>query len=240
MRHSGRLMFYQITADEERRVSRSIVMVKRSSLVFQQSGLFLRTASLKRTKTSWYICLFTIWPRCTNSWWTMPLQSQKTQPTTPWFLTNTSLLSWGGSSRPFPHALRRLHLKNLKCLCKLFTKFTAKFHTHTHTRAFFSSSFIVTLSLNRREACACVQFSRCSWTINAHSEAGQVAVCCQNVALGVFSSLRTLSMLVGALFKMFRLFLNTPLISKACFLWRVNYMVCIFCRFEVCCFVQYL
>ena len=38
------------------------------------SGLFLRTASLKRAKTSWYYCLFTIWPRGTNSWWTMPFQ----------------------------------------------------------------------------------------------------------------------------------------------------------------------
>ena len=36
------------------------------------SGLFLRTASLKCSKTSWYNCLFTIWPRGTNSWWTMP------------------------------------------------------------------------------------------------------------------------------------------------------------------------
>ena len=38
------------------------------------SGLFLRTASLKRAKISWYNCLFTIWPRGTNSWWTMPFQ----------------------------------------------------------------------------------------------------------------------------------------------------------------------
>jgi len=72
------------------------------------SGLFLRTASLKRAKTSWYNCLFTIWPRGTNAWWTMPFQSKKHNqqhldlwPTHPCF-------SW--SRRPFPRPLRRLHL----------------------------------------------------------------------------------------------------------------------------------
>ena len=41
-------------------------------------GLFLRTETLKRSKTSWYNCLFTIWPSGTNSWWTMPFQSKNT------------------------------------------------------------------------------------------------------------------------------------------------------------------
>jgi hypothetical protein len=45
---------------------------------------------------------------------------------------------------------------------------------------------------------------------NAHSEAGQMAVCCQNLTLGVLSSRSTRSVLVGALFKKFGLFLNTP------------------------------
>jgi len=79
----------------------------------------------------------------------------------------------------------------------------------THTRC-SSSSFIVTLSLIRRTACARAQFSGCSSTINAHNETGQLAVCCQNLTLGALSSRSVLSLLVGALFKKFGLFLNTP------------------------------
>jgi len=45
---------------------------------------------------------------------------------------------------------------------------------------------------------------------NAHSETGQMAVCCQNLMLGVLSSHSAPSVLVGALFKKFSLFLNTP------------------------------
>jgi hypothetical protein len=40
-------------------------------------------------------------------------------------------------------------------------------------------------------------------TTNAHSETGQIAVCCQNLTLGALSSRSTLSVLVGALFKKF-------------------------------------
>jgi len=75
-------------------------------------------------------------------------------------------------------------VKQMKCLCKIFTKFVAKLQTHTHTCC-SSSSFIVTLSLIRRTACARAQFSGCSSTTNAHSETGQMAVCCQNLPLGV-------------------------------------------------------
>jgi len=46
--------------------------------------------------------------------------------------------------------------------------------------------------------------------INAHSLKGQMAVCCQNLALGAVSSRSTLFLLVGALFKKFDLFLNIP------------------------------
>jgi len=88
----------------------------------------------------------------------------------------------------------------------LFPKLTTTFHTHTHCS---SSSFTVTLSLIRRTACAHAQFTRCSSTINARSEMGQKAVCCQNLTLDALSSRSTLSVLVGALFKMFVLFLNT-------------------------------
>jgi hypothetical protein len=60
----------------------------------------------------------------------------------------------------------------------------------------------------RRTACALQQFSGCNSTTNAHSETGQIVVCCQNLALGAVSSRRALSVLVGALFKNFGLFLN--------------------------------
>jgi hypothetical protein len=53
------------------------------------------------------------------------------------------------------------------------------------------------------------QFSGCSSTSNAHSEMGQMAVCCQNLPLGVLSSHSLPSVLVGALFKKFGPFLNT-------------------------------
>ena len=66
------------------------------------------------------------------------------------------------------------------------------------------------LSLIRRTACASAQFSGCSSTTNADSETGQMAVCCQNLTLGALSSRSALSVLVGALFKKFSLFLNTP------------------------------
>jgi hypothetical protein len=39
-----------------------------------------------------------------------------------------------------------------------------------------------------------------------------MAVCCQNLTLGALISHSALSVLVGALFKKFGLFLNTPLI----------------------------
>jgi len=132
------------------------------------------------------------------------------------FYRNVGDIFW--SRRPFPHALRRLHLKNLKCLCNLLIKFTAKFHKHVVLQA-------LSLSLIRQTACVCVQFSRCSWTTNAHSETGQMAVCCQNVTLGAFTSLRTLSVPVGVLFKKFGLFLNRLHISKACLLWGENYFL---------------
>jgi hypothetical protein len=45
---------------------------------------------------------------------------------------------------------------------------------------------------------------------NAHSKTGQMAVCCQNLPLDALSSHSAPSVLVGALFKKFGLFLNTP------------------------------
>jgi hypothetical protein len=65
------------------------------------------------------------------------------------------------------------------------------------------------VGLIRRTACARVQFSGCSSTTNAHSETGQMAVCCQNLPLGALSSRSAPSLLFGALFKKFCIFLNT-------------------------------
>jgi 5-formaminoimidazole-4-carboxamide-1-beta-D-ribofuranosyl 5'-monophosphate synthetase len=45
---------------------------------------------------------------------------------------------------------------------------------------------------------------------NAHSKTGQMAVCFQNLTLGALSSHSALSVLVGALFKKYGLFLNNP------------------------------
>jgi hypothetical protein len=63
-------------------------------------------------------------------------------------------------------------------------------------------------------ACARAQFNGCSATINVHSETGQMAVCCQNLLLGAFSSRSAPSLLVGALFKKFGLFLNTGVLPE--------------------------
>jgi hypothetical protein len=67
------------------------------------------------------------------------LSNQKTQPTSPWTSTDSSVLFW--SRRPFYTVLPVCLVKQLKCLCKMFTMFAAKFHTHTHTRALFFKLF---------------------------------------------------------------------------------------------------
>jgi hypothetical protein len=60
----------------------------------------------------------------------------------------------------------------------------------------------------RRKACARAQFNGCSSKTNDHNETGQMAVCCQNLTLGAHSTRNALSVLVGASFKNFGLFLN--------------------------------
>jgi hypothetical protein len=72
-----------------------------------------------------------------------------------------------------------------------------------------SAKFVI-----RRTACARAQFNGCSSTTNAHSEMGQMAVHCQNLTLGALSSRSALSVLVGALFKKFNLFLNRVYIAE--------------------------
>ena len=49
---------------------------------------------------------------------------------------------------------------------------------------------------------------------NAHSENGQMAVCCQNLPLGALSSRSAFSVLVGALFKKFGILSNKPRFRK--------------------------
>jgi hypothetical protein len=110
-------------------------------------------------------------------------------------------------------------VKQLKCLCKIFTQFVAKFHTHTRS----SSSLIVT-SLVWRTACACAQFSRCSSMTNIYSEMGQMAVCCQNLMLGALISCSALSVLVGMPFKKFSLFLNMPCVYVCVYIYIYTYI----------------
>jgi hypothetical protein len=58
--------------------------------------------------------------------------------------------------------------------------------THFLWRQNFTHVVLKTLLLSlRRTACARAQFSGCSSTTNAHSETGQMGVCCQNLTLGV-------------------------------------------------------
>jgi hypothetical protein len=82
--------------------------------------------------------------------------------------------------------------------------------THKLQICHVSAKFVIRLT-----ACARVQFSGCNSTTNAHSKTGQMAVCCQNMTLGALSSCSTLSMLVGALFKKFGLFLNSVVLQKS-------------------------
>jgi len=98
-------------------------------------------------------------------------------------------------------------VKELKYLCKMFTKFTTKF-THTSCS---SNSSIVTLSLNRRTVCARAQFSGCSWTTNGHTEWGKRHfIVKRGDRLLLVAATR--SVLVGELINKYSLFLNTPII----------------------------
>jgi hypothetical protein len=71
-------------------------------------------------------------------------------------------------------------------------------------------SWISSLSLIRRTACARAQFSGCSSMANSHSETGQMAVCCQNLTLDALSSRSALSVLVGAVFRKVRSLFEHP------------------------------
>ena len=133
------------------------------------------------------------------------LSNPKAQPKTPWSLTDSSVIFL--VEEILSSSTAYVWLSNWNVYVKFLPSLQQNF-THTHTRC-SSSSFIVTLSLIRRTARARAQVSGCSSTTNAHSETGQMAVCCQNLTLGALSSRSALTMLVGALFKKFGLFLNT-------------------------------
>jgi hypothetical protein len=113
-----------IAADEERRVSRRIVVVQHPSLVFPQ---FMCKGSLKRGKTSWYNCSFTTWPHDTNSWGTMPLQSKNTTNITLIFdQLICAIFGWEDLSPSTAMIASWFQYYTHK----IFTKFAAKFHTH--------------------------------------------------------------------------------------------------------------
>ena len=78
------------------------------------------------------------------------------------------------------------------------------------------------MSLIQRTACALAHFNGCSSKTNAHSETGQMAVCCQTLTLGALSSRSALSMLFGELFKKFGLFLYTPSYIFISQFWHFN------------------
>ena len=104
------------------------------------------------------------------------------------------------SRRPFPQSYPYVSLNNWNVSVKLLPSLQQNF---THKRC-SSSSFIATLSLIWRTACARVQFSECSLTTNAYSETGKMAVCFQKLKLGALSSRSALSVLDGALFNKVR------------------------------------
>ena len=77
---------------------------------------------------------------------------------TPSSLTDSSVIFFW-SRRPFPNPLRRLHtvlpvclVKQLKCLCKIFTEFAAKFHKHTFFFKLFHCHFVTN---PRNSLCRC-------------------------------------------------------------------------------------
>ena len=101
-------MFCQITADEERRVSWRIVVVQHPNLVsptIQASSCAQHpTNALKFPGTT--VCLPSDHKVQIHDG--QCLSNQKTQPTSPWSFTDSSVLFWSG--RSFPHPLRRQHL----------------------------------------------------------------------------------------------------------------------------------
>ena len=105
------------------------------------------------------------------------LSNQKTQPTTPWSLTDSSVLFF--IEETLSPVLQSLCLTNHKNVWLSNWNVSVKFlpnlqQNFTHIRC-SSSSFIVTLSLIWRTACACAEFSGCSSTTNTHSETGGIA-----------------------------------------------------------------
>ena len=165
-------------------------------------GLLLRKASLKRATTSWYNCLPSDHVVQVHNG--QCFSNQKTQPTTPWSLTDSSVHFFLVEETLSPSTATIA-----SCNWNVSVNFLPSLlQNFTHTLC-SSSSFIVNWSLIRRTACARAHFSGCSSTTNAHNETGLTTVCCQNLTLGALSSRSALSMLVGAPFKKFGLFFNS-------------------------------
>jgi hypothetical protein len=87
-------------------------------------------------------------------------------------------------------------------------------HTQTHTQTNTHTLFFKLFHCHSDEQLVHVLSSAdVARRFNAHSETGRMAVCFQNLTLGALSSRNALSVLVGALFKKFDIFLSTPRIS---------------------------
>ena len=136
------------------------------------SGLFLHTATLRRTKTSRHNCLFTIWPHGTNSWWTMPFQSKNTTNITlifDWLIR--VFFGWGD---PFIQSSLYAWLSNWNVSVNVLPSLQQNF-TNTSFFKLFHCHFFINLT---NSSCTCSVQQMCS-TNNAHSKTGQMAVCCQ-------------------------------------------------------------
>jgi len=168
------------------------------------SGLFLRTLSLKHAKTSPGTTVYHL-----TSWYKFMINNAFPIKKHNQHHLDLSLTDWSVLflvEETFTQSSPYVWLSNWNVSVNFLPSLQQNF-TYTGRS---SSSFIATLSLIRRTACARARFSGCSSKTNAHSETGQIAVCCQNLTLGALSSRSARSMLFGALFKRFSLFLNKP------------------------------
>jgi len=109
-------------------------------------------------------------------------------------------------------------VKELKYLCKIFTNLAAKCHarthTHTHTRCTWSS-FIVTCHYSDEQLVHVLSSAVVAQRPMFIVKREKWQFFCQNLTLGALSSRGALYVLVGALFKKFRLYLNTPRITMS-------------------------
>ena len=127
MGHNGCLMFCQVTADEERHVSPHCRgATSKSGFPTIQASFCAQHPSNVLELPGKTFCLPS--DHVVQIHDGHGLSNQKTQPTSPWSLTNSSMLFL---VEHLAHTILPVCLvKQLKCLCKIFPKFAAKFHTH--------------------------------------------------------------------------------------------------------------